>query len=148
MYTGVSTVTAASGRVGARAVGREVAYRRHASHLRHLLLCAQLPVVIDGVAQLWTVVTPAPGVSVAGGAVTMTWNSRAYLVVLDGASCPQAFSPALFATRFSLLGRRLNFTQDVSALGCGCDGGPFFVVSATSRCFRGRNSCTALMRTA
>ena len=75
--------------------------------------------VIDGVTQQWSVLTANPaGMPVAGGKVTTNHGSRGYLV----AGCPQAFSAAAYATRFPLLGRALNFTVDLSSVGCACNG--------------------------
>lgn len=83
------------------------------------VVSGQVPVVVDGATQTWSVLTQqVSGMPVANGVLTVRHGSRGYLV----AGCPASFTPDAFTTRFVLLGHRLNFTVDLSTVGCACNG--------------------------
>ena len=87
-----------------------------------------LPISVDGAVQTWQVVTSAgaKGVAANASALSLVHDQRAYIV--GACSEPLAFSAALYATTFKLLGSTLNFTVDLSTAGCACNVA-FYLVS-------------------
>lgn len=90
------------------------------------IVAGQVPVTIDGVAANWSIAvsgTDMSGVTVSAGAMTMQHDFRAYLVD----ACPQSFSAQMYNTRLELLGKRLNYTVDLSTAGCACNAALYLV---------------------
>lgn len=86
-----------------------------------------VPVVVNGVTESWSiahVTADAATVTGSGAAavVTMTHNSRAYLVK----GCGPNWAPAFYNSRLSLLDTQLNFTLDLSGTPCSCNTALYF----------------------
>ena len=84
-----------------------------------------VPVTVDGQTSQWSIAV-AGGANAgtwvnANGSMTMRHNDRGYLVNL-GSSCPDAFdADMLLASRLSLVGKTMNYTVDLSTVGCACN---------------------------
>lgn len=101
-------------------VAAAVAAATHASACVSPIVAGQVNIVVDGEVQTWSVISKdLAGVPVSSNNnnITVKHNTRAYIVP----GCPLAFKPDTFATRLPLLGRVLNYTVDLSTVGCACN---------------------------
>ena len=86
-----------------------------------------LAVFANGTSQTWQVVTSAGarGVAANGASLSIAHDQRAYIVRECAAG--DAFSAAMYAGAWSLVGSVLNFTVDLSTSGCGCNAAFYLV---------------------
>jgi hypothetical protein len=87
------------------------------------VVAGQVTALVDGIATPLAVLTEAPaGFKVDATGVALAHNYRGYLV----RGCPSQFSADAYAQPLVLLGRNLNYTVELSTVGCGCNAAFYF----------------------